>query len=274
MDTEQEVAKHYSHGTLEQAILAAVEAAGKDIDQLTADDLAGADEFHLGWRPATAALAADLGLAAGARVLDVGAGIGGPARFFAGVLGCQVTGIDLTAEYVEVATALTRRCGLGERATFHQGSALELPFPPGSFDAATLIHVGMNIEDKARLFAQVKRALRPGGRFGVYDIMQVRPGSIPYPMPWSPTPATSFVETPETYRRLLTAAGFTLESETDRRPMALELSRTMRAKTAAEGAPPLGLHVLMGPASKERLGNVMATLEAGIIAPTQMIALA
>lgn len=272
METEQAVARHYGRSGIEQAVIEALRASGKDVDRLAPGDLSGADEFHLGWYAATAELAQDLGLGPDLHVLEVGCGIGGPARHFAAAHGCRVTGIDLTAEFVEAAEALTRRCGLAGLVSFRQGSALAMPFPDAAFDAATLIHVGMNIADKAALFAEVRRVLKPGGRFGVYDIMRAGQGDLPYPMPWAATPETSFVEPPETYRRLLGEAGFTIEAEHDRSALALTLGREMRERAAIEGAPPLGLHILMGPATRERIGNVMAALERGLIAPVEMVA--
>ncbi len=272
MTTEQQIASHYTHGSLEQAIFDALKTMGREIDRLSASDLSAVDEFHLGWRAATVELAKDLRLARGMHVLDVGSGIGGPARYFAEAHGCRVTGIDLTEEFVRVAGELTHRCGLGELVSFEQASALDLPFADGAFDAATLIHVGMNIDDKAKLFENVRRVLKPGALFGVYEVMRADPGEIPFPMPWAQTPSTSFVETPETYRRLLTAAGFRIEREENRREFALALAREMREKVAIHGAPPLSLHILMGPASRERLANVFGTLERGTIAPIEMIA--
>ena len=272
MDVEQQVAAHYGRGNLERTILDALSGAGKDIEKLTPADLSGADEFHLGWRTATEQLAKRLGLTAGMHVLDVGAGLGGPARTFAETYGCRVTGIDLTPDFVEAANALTRRCGLADLVTFEQASALSLPFPDGIFDAATLIHVGMNIDDKAKLFGEIKRVLKQGAHIGVYEVMHVEQGELPFPMPWAASPETSFVESPEAYRQLLAEAGFELESERNQRELALKLGREMRERAAVHGAPPLGLHTLMGPASKERLGNVMATLERGTIAPIEMIA--
>jgi ubiquinone/menaquinone biosynthesis C-methylase UbiE len=217
-------------------------------------------------------LAKDLGLARGMHVLDVGSGIGGPARFFAETHGCRVTGIDLTEEFVRVAVELTRRCGLSELASFRQASALDLPFDAGTFDAATLIHVGMNIADKARLFENVRRVLKPGALFGVYEAMRAGEGDLPYPMPWAQTIETSFVETPETYRRLLVAAGFKIEREENRREFVLKLAGEMREKAAVHGASPLSQQVLLGPALRDRLANVMRTLERGTIAPVEMIA--
>lgn len=272
MDTEQQVAKHYTHGALESVILDALKAAGSDIDNLTPGDLAGVDEFHLGWRAATMEIAADLHLSRATHVLDIGSGIGGPARYFAEAHGARVTGVDLTQEFVAVANALTARCRLSDLAAFQQASALALPFAENTFDAATLIHVGMNIEDKAKLFSEVHRVLRPHARFAVYDVMRTNSGEIPYPMPWAATPRMSFVGTPADYRQLLTDAGFKIEGEVSRRDLALSLFQEMRRKIAEHGLPKLGLHVLMGEAAKERMGNVAATLERGIIAPIEMIA--
>lgn len=272
MDIEASVARHYTHGQLESAILDALRASGKNVDALTTADLSAADEFHIGWRAVTVELAVDLTLRPGLDVLDIGSGIGGPARYFAEKHGCRVTGIDLTPEFVSVASALTARCQLDHLAHFVQGSALALPFASQSFDRATLIHVGMNIADKARLFSEAHRVLRSGGVFAVYDLMRLDSSELPYPMPWAEQPATSFVETPDTYRRELEAAGFSIESQRDRREQALELGRAMRAHAAQHGVPPLGLHVLMGPASRQRLANVMTALEGALLAPVQILA--
>jgi ubiquinone/menaquinone biosynthesis C-methylase UbiE len=272
MNTEQQVATHYTHGSLLQTILDALRKMGKDPERFAATDLSTGDELHLGWLPATAALAKDLGLAPGMHVLDVGSGLGGPARHFAAAHKCRVTGIDLTEEFVQVATELTRRCGLSDLVMFRQGSALDLPFPAGTFDAATLIHVGMNIADKARLFEEVRRVLKPGALFCIYDVMRAGDDDLPYPMPWAQTSETSFVETAETYRRLLSSAGFKIEREEDRRTFVLDLAREMKAKIEKEGMPALNQHALMGPAFRERLANVMASLERGVIAPIQTIA--
>ncbi|HEV8391779.1 MAG TPA: methyltransferase domain-containing protein [Dongiaceae bacterium] len=272
MNTEQQVAKHYTHGSLQQVIVDALKRMGKDPERFAAKDLSTGDELHLGWLPATAALAKDLDLGPGMHVLDVGSGIGGPARYFAEAHKCRVTGIDLTQEFVDVANELTRRCGLGDLASFRQGSALDLPFGAGTFDAATLIHVGMNIADKARLFDNVRRVLKPGALFCVYEAMRAGEGDLPYPMPWADTSETSFVETPETYRRLLGAAGFEIEREENRLAFVLDLAREMREKTEKSGMPPLNQQILMGPTFRERIGNVMRTLERGTIAPMEMIA--
>ena len=142
----------------------------------------------------------------------------------------------------------------------------------GRFDAATLIHVGMNIGNKAGVFTEIGRVLKPGGRFGIYDIMRMGEGELPYPMPWAATPDTSFVEPPESYRRALAHAGFEIEKEQSRRDLALTLGREMRGNVEKSVAPRMGLHLLMGSGGQERLGNVMMTLERGVIAPIEIIA--
>ena len=273
MALEQSVAEHYTHGSLERAILGALAAAGKDPDHLAPADLAPVDEFHIGGRQATIDFAAQMEIEPGLHLLDVGSGLGAASRYFAHERGCRVTGIDLTEEYVRAAEALARRVGLADRVSYRHGSALDLPFAPGTFDGAYMLHVGMNIEDKARLFAEVRRMLRLGGFFGVYDVMRDGEGDLGFPVPWASSPATSFVENAATYRRLLEGAGFAVEKERSRRGFAIEFFRQVRAQAAEVGGPPpLGLHILMGASAPQKAANMMDNLERGLIAPTEIIA--
>jgi ubiquinone/menaquinone biosynthesis C-methylase UbiE len=272
MIVEQNVAQHYTHGALEAAILEALRKSGKDPERLEPDDLAPGDEFHIGGREATVAFAEQLGLQPEMRLLDVGSGIGGPARYFAHHQRCHVTGIDLTDEFVQVARALSQRVGLADKVSFVQGSALDMPFPAGSFDGAYMLHVGMNIGDKAALFAQVKRVLKPGGFFGIYDLMRIGPGELIFPVPWAATGATSFVAADADYRRLLTEAGFKVLNERERRAYALEFFAKTKARIAETGLPPLGTHIVMGADFKQRLGNTVDGIERGVVAPVEMIA--
>jgi SAM-dependent methyltransferase len=239
MDVETEVARHYAHSDLTGTVLAALRDAGRDLGALTTADLAPVDEFHLGWHSQTVDLAARLALPPGTRLLDIGSGIGGPARYFAEKHGCTVTGIDLTPAFVAAATELSARTGLADRTRFVEGSALDLPFEDASFDAATLFHVGMNIADKARLFAEARRTLRRGGTFAVYEVMRKGQGPLPFPLPWADSEATSFVETPDTYRALLAAAGFSITGEREHTALVLDLAVKMRERIAAEGPPKL-----------------------------------
>jgi SAM-dependent methyltransferase len=272
MITEERVAKHYAHGSLEQAILDALRASGKDIDHLHSSDLSGVDEFHLGWHLATVELATDLEYSRGMHILDIGSGLGGSSRYFFEECGCSITGIDFTEEYVAVANALTRRCGLSDGINFQQGSALALSFDEASLDGAFVIHIDMNIEDKASLFSQVRRVLKTGTRFGVYDIMHVDDRPIGFPMPWAAWIETSLVEPTHAYRSLSGNAGFIIEKKSDLRALALRLGREIHENAPKHDAPPLGMQVVMGAAASERLGNVMAALQQGIIAPIAIIA--
>ena len=271
MEVEQAVALHYAHGSLEETILDALTAAGKDLNRLTPKDLAPVDEFHVGGRPATIAFAQEFGPRPGMRLLDVGCGLGGAARYFAHEHGCRVTGIDLSEEYVNVANALAARVGLDERVSCEQGSVLALPFEPESFDGAYMFHVGMNVEDKSRLFGEVRRVLAPSGRFGIYDVMRLAPGDLSFPVPWASGPESSFVADAASYRRWLEAAGFEVLKERNRRDFALEVFAQMRARGAAAGPGPLGLHIVMGASAGQKVKNMIGDISAGLIAPTELI---
>lgn len=272
MEIEQSVAQHYSHGSLERTILAALAASGRDIDQLTLADLAPVDEFHIGGRQATIEFAERMGLTPGLNLLDVGSGLGGASRYFASERGCRISGIDLTDEYVRVAEAMARRVGLESRVAYRQGSALALPFEAGTFDGAYMLHVGMNIPDKARLFAEIRRVLRPGGVIGIYDVMREGDGDLTFPLPWASNAGTSFVESAGAYRAMLEGAGFAVEMERSRREFAIEFFRRMRAQAAQSGGPPpLGLHILMGDSAQRKAANMSDILERGLIAPTEII---
>lgn len=268
---EIEVAAHYSHGALEQAILDALRIGGKNVVKLSAQDLSGADEFHMGWRPATLEIGKALGLAAGMSLVEVGSGLGGPARTFAEVFDVRVEGIDLSREYVEVATSLSRRCGLERKVAFSRASALAMPFPDARFHRATLIHVGMNIAEKSRVFREVARVIKSGGLFAIYDLMLTSGDAVPYPMPWAETAATSFLESPGGYRALLEGASFAVIEERDMRQFCLDLLREMRDAAQQSGAPLLGFHTLVGPAAPARLKNVTEAIESGVLGPVLLV---
>lgn len=278
MSHEPAVADHYTHGALIDALRRAVEATGLSPDTLTAADLAPADEFHIGGRQATLAFIDRLGFGPGDHLLDIGCGIGGPARCFADTVGCRVTGIDLTPDYVEAAATLSGWVGLGDRLDFRQGSALALPFEDAAFDGAYMLHVGMNIADKAALFAEVARAVKPGGTFGLFDIMRTGDGALAYPVPWARDAATSFVETPARYRVALEGAGFEIVAERDRRAFALSVFAALKANAAKAakgtkaGPPPLGLHIVMGADAPAKVANMIANVEAGRMAPVEIVA--
>jgi ubiquinone/menaquinone biosynthesis C-methylase UbiE len=274
-DIEERVAQHYAREHLEETILAALQASGIDTNRLTQSDLAAADEFHTGGRQATIEFASEIGFRPGMQLLDIGSGIGGSSRYFADAHGCTVTGVDLTEDYVRTAASLARRVGLETRVSYRQASALALPFEANSFDGAYMMHVGMNIEDKPALFKEIRRVLKPGGTFAIFDIMRKGPGDLAFPVPWSEVPATSFVTSPAEYRAALVGAGFEVVKERDRRDFAFDFFRKAQAKAAEMGGPPaVGIHLLMGANAKVKIENVIANLQGGLIAPTEMICVA
>lgn len=272
MSIETNVANYYTRGRLEDSILQALSRAGKDLANLTHGDLAALDEFHVGGREATQELAAQMELRPGIHLLDVGSGIGGPARYFAAEQGCKVTGVDLTEEFVLVSRSLTHRTKLDHAVEFLHGSALALPFGPTNFDRAYTIHAGMNIADKLGFFREVRRVLKPEGLFAIFDLMRTAEGPIRYPVPWALTAETSFVAHVNDYRDALTAAGFHVSSERHRGAFALEFMQRMMARVAQGGPPALGLHLLMGEPTKVMLNNVHAMIEEGSLAPVELIA--
>lgn len=272
MSHDSSVAQHYEHGSLLEAIERALPAIGRDRSTVTVEDLGPVDEFHLGGREATDHLLARLELSPADHVLDVGCGLGGAARFAANARGCRVTGIDLTEEYVEAGQALSSWVGLGERIDLHRGSALHMPFADATFTAGFMLHVGMNIAAKEALFREIRRVLRPGSRFGVYDIMRGDDGPLTYPVPWAADESTSHLSTLEEYVETATAAGLEVEHEESRRAFALDFVAALRARASAgEGPPPLGLHTLMKSATPTRIGNMAQALTAGVIDPTELI---
>jgi SAM-dependent methyltransferase len=206
------------------------------------------------------------------RLLDVGSGLGGPARYFAAEHGCRVTGIDLTEEFVRVAGSLTRRTKLDGLVEFRQGSALELPFEGDTFDRAYMIHVGMNIADKAGIFREVRRVLKPAGLFTVFDILRTGDGPIRYPVPWALSEETSFLATVKDYRDALQNAAFRVAQERGRGPFAIEFTERMMARMAQGGPPALGLHLLMGEKTPVIVGNILGAMKEGVLEPVELYA--
>ncbi len=271
MSIEESVSGHYTHGRLAETILDALRKVVGDPEQITLDDLAPVDEFHIGGREATARFIGQLGFGAEMRVLDIGSGIGGTARYVAAKHGCHVTGIDVTPEYCEVATLLAQKVGLGYRVSYQQGSAVDMPFDDRIFDGVYMIHVGMNIADKAVLFREVNRVLKPSAVFGIYDILAGRAGGdLVYPVPWSTTPETSFLASVDELRRMLDETGFDVERETDRTEFALEFFHRLRQQ-GGQAPSPLGLHILMGEDFPTKVSNMVCNVQEGRCAPWEIV---
>jgi SAM-dependent methyltransferase len=256
-----EVSRFYSGpGALVAAVSSALDAAGVDRTTLRPADLASIDEFHIRGRAASLEIIEALGLTPDAHVLDLGSGLGGPARTLAELTGCTVTGIDLTPEFCEVATALSEWTGLSGRTRFQVGDATATGLPDSSVDAAVTVHAAMNISDKPALYAEAFRVLRPGGRFVVYDVLQGEGGEVRYPVPWANDPSTSFLATPEDMRALLSAAGLEIVAEVDSSDESLVWFREMRERIERDGPPPVTFAAFLGDAFAQMAVNQVANL--------------
>jgi ubiquinone/menaquinone biosynthesis C-methylase UbiE len=258
------VQRHYGSADIAARILAALKEAGENTTQLAAPMLYPLDQFHGGGIVATRNNTAKLGLGERSHVLDVGCGVGGPARFAATSYGCRVTGIDLTEEFVAAATELTACCGLAERVTFRQGNALALPFPDASFDAATCFNVTMNIEDKPRILSEISRELKKGGKLAYTETGLGPKGDPIYPLPWARQPEVSFLVPPATLRRYVEAAGFRVLEFVD---------ETSGAQAPAPSdVARLGNRVIMGEDFAARIKNMGLSQQEGRLVSTFVLA--
>lgn len=215
MNDAAAASEHWGRENLGQTILDALAAAGKNLDALTVDDTAVSDHFHSGGKVATRRLAHLAGLSPGAQVLDVGGGLGGPARMLAAEFGCRVTVIDLTESYVRAASMLTERLRLADRVSHHVGNALDLPFDDGAVDVVWAQNSGMNIADKERLYKGLHRVLRAGGLLAFQEPMAGPVQPPVFPLMWAREPAQSFLRAPAEMRALIERAGFRLRAWDD-----------------------------------------------------------
>ena len=252
---------HYSACDIEARILAAVRAAGLNPEQiLLPKDLGALDHFHTGGFSASRELQELAKIPAGGPVLDIGAGLGGAARLLASALDCRVDCIEMSPDYCAGAVLLNRMTGLDGQIAVHQGSALALPFPDDSFDAAWMQNVGMNISDKPKLYAEICRVLKPEGRFAFQEMASGDAATCYFPLPWATDPADSFLVSAEKMRSLLGEAGFTTELFEDTSDA--HMARTAAASASTPGQLTLAVFVdNLG----QKAGNARRSLEEGQI---------
>ncbi len=259
---EDSIQQHYGSEGLLERILAGLKAAGKNPAAPTPADLAPADEFHSLGRVATRDLAEFAALRPGTRVLDVGSGLGGPARFLASECGCDVTGVDLMVDFCAVANELSRRTGLSERTRFQSGNALELPFDDGAFDCVWTIQVQMNIADKPRFYGEIARVLRSGGRLVFQDICAGNLQPLDFPTPWATTQDQSHLLTSDALCEVIEETGLRRQQFRD---VTAEIIAWQQANVPAPGSalPALGMHLVMGPLHAEKRANSGRALRDG-----------
>jgi|tagenome__1003787_1003787.scaffolds.fasta_scaffold20982431_2 MPBQ/MSBQ methyltransferase len=270
MGNQETVVANYGRDGLVERILAlALERAAGG--ELSHDHLAVYDEFHMGGRFATAQVHEALDAQTGHTILDVGSGIGGPARRLAARSGACVVGVDLTPQHVEGATLLSEQVGLGDRTQFHLGDVTALKFPAQLFDGAMMLFVGMNVPDKPALFAEVRRVLRDGARFVIYDPMRTGRGEPDYPMPWAATAADSCLASASDYDEALTAAGFEIERTASLIGAVQELAAAQDREGETPGQQDV-IEMQFGDQAPARFRNIAAAISGGVIEPRLVVA--
>ena len=273
MNANTDIAAHYSHGQLLTRLSAGLKDDGVDPNHPTMEALAPYDQFHGRGLDATVEAAGLIEADPNDHLLDIGSGIGGPARYFANHFGCRVTGIDLTPEFCEVARQLTRLLRLDDRVAFEVGDALAMPFVDASFDGAYSMNVSMNIADKAALYRETHRVLKPGAWLVLSEIAKGEHGELDYPTPWASSALTSFLSTPEQTRRGLEQAGFDVIQMRSTLEEALASGARARAIVASGGKPPHRAVILIHrDNANEAMANMSRALANAQVDPIEVLA--
>lgn len=253
---------HYSANDIEARILEGLRAAGLDPEQqLSPEALAALDHFHTGGLQASRELLEMAKIKAGNRVLDIGAGLAGCARFLASEADCRVDCIEMSVDYCTGAELLNRLTGLEDQIKVQQGSALDLPYPDDAFDVVWMQNVGMNIEDKQKLYEEIARVLKPGGRFAFQEVAAGPELTAYFPLPWASIPAHNFLVSADEMSSLLGGYGFTADTFEDVSDSQFSTGKA-NSTPAPEGQ--LGLAVFVDNLG-EKAGNARRSLEEGQI---------
>jgi ubiquinone/menaquinone biosynthesis C-methylase UbiE len=270
MEYEEAINIQYGQKNLVEKVLATFKNEGIDTAEQVKVALTPIEELHLRGSVATLELAHKIGLNEKMKILDVGCGIGGPARNIVSKFGCHVTGLDLSKEYCHVAEMINKYIGLSDKIEIHQGNALDMPFNDDLFDVVFLQHVLMNINDKNRLFTQIKKVLRPNGCLAVYSICAGPLSPIYYPVIWANNPNINFLLSPNNLRELIHSMGFKERSWMDYTPRVIEAIDLQRMKPKPKKKHPINLGLIVkDPSVKWK--NMVLNLKEGRIVVIQGI---
>ena len=267
----QAIADHWGKGDVYGVIVSALRETGKSLEALTVEDLAPVDHFHARGFPATVELADRLPVKPEHHLLDIGAGLGGPARYIARRFGCRVSGVDITPPFVEAANKLTALLGMLGQVRMEVGDGQRLPYPDASFDGAYTQHVTMNVADRTAFFAEAFRVLRPGAFFALTEHGLGPAGKPHYPVPWSSDGTGAHLATPAETRAFLARAGFEGIEMQDTGPQYLAGYRTAIERAETRALPPLGLHLLMGETALQKTRNAARNIAERRTHPIQVV---
>lgn len=242
----KDIHSYYSPNNLYNSIIEGLNVIGKDLGKLTLEDLHPVDEFHIRGTVATQELIALCGFTPDMHILDVGCGVGGSTRRLSDQIGCCVTGVDLSDEYIDAAERLTLLFEMQERVKFQSANALDLPFDDNSFDGIWSIQMNMNIEDKLAWFREMHRVVKPEGRVVLYEVCSNKNTPVYFPVPWAQESSISFLVEPDLFREGITSAGFEIEAWNDKTDLAQQAFAHVPEPVGAPVLPELGVHLLVG----------------------------
>ena len=246
----------YYKPDLFEDIFERLQEQGVNTTNISRTDIAGVDEFHVRGAEVSKELAKEFNLT-NANVLDVGCGIGGPSRMLADEFNCNVTGVDISFEFIRTAYKLTELVGLEEKTRYIQADAIDLPFDDGTFDVVWTQHVQMNIKDKVKFYSEINRVLSKKGILIYYDIFKKNGKDVNYPVPWADDASVSFLGPIKAMNKILKKLKFTELQTTDQTSQATLFLTNLVEKMKKNGQPKLGLNVLMGDSTKEKLTNTL-----------------
>ena len=258
----ESVQSHYFVSELYNNILDKLKTIGVDLNNVKRTDLSSVDEFHVRGLEVSKELAQQIS-SSNLKVLDVGCGLGGPARMIADEKGCTVTGLDLSQEFINTAKALSKLVNLDSKTTFLKADALDLPFERNSFDIVWTQHVQMNIFEKKKFYSEIFRVLKTGGKFLYYDIFKSSDNDINYPMPWASRQDLSHLINIAELEKILNSIGFNSFSKKNQTDAGLASIKQMLSHIKEFGPPIMGLNVLMGKDTKQKILNAFNHFDQG-----------